>query len=92
MTFEEAVEYALSEVDVSQAGAVDGSGASDDQPLVVLTSREREVATLVARGLSNRQVSQELSISGRTAANHVANGPGPRWPIRQGRDSASGRP
>jgi predicted ATPase/DNA-binding SARP family transcriptional activator/DNA-binding CsgD family transcriptional regulator len=72
MTFEEALEYALSEVDVSPAGAVDGSRASDDRPLVVLTSREREVANFVARGLTNRRVARELSISERTAANHVA--------------------
>jgi DNA-binding NarL/FixJ family response regulator len=72
MTFEEAVEYALHEEDVIQAGAVDGSGASDDQPLVVLTSRSREVASLVARGLTNRQISTELGISERTAGNHVA--------------------
>ena len=55
-----------------RTGAVDGSGASDDRPLVVLTSREREVATLVARGLTNRQVATELGISERTAGNHVA--------------------
>jgi non-specific serine/threonine protein kinase len=37
-----------------------------------LTHREREVAVLVARGLTNRQVSSRLSISERTAGNHVA--------------------
>jgi DNA-binding NarL/FixJ family response regulator len=37
-----------------------------------LTRREREVVTLVARGLTNRQLSTELSISERTAGNHVA--------------------
>jgi DNA-binding NarL/FixJ family response regulator len=37
-----------------------------------LTRREREVVVLVARGLTNRQVSAELSISERTAGNHVA--------------------
>jgi DNA-binding NarL/FixJ family response regulator len=37
-----------------------------------LTRREREVAALIARGLTNRQVSTELSISERTAGNHVA--------------------
>jgi non-specific serine/threonine protein kinase len=43
-----------------------------DQPAGNLTRREREVATLVARGLTNRQISTELSISERTAGNHVA--------------------
>ena len=38
---------------------------------VEITSREREVALLVARGLTNREISAELSISERTAANHV---------------------
>lgn len=37
-----------------------------------LTLREREVAVLVARGLTNRQVSTSLGISERTAGNHVA--------------------
>jgi non-specific serine/threonine protein kinase len=37
-----------------------------------LTRREQEVATLVARGLTNRQLATELSISERTASNHVA--------------------
>jgi non-specific serine/threonine protein kinase len=37
-----------------------------------LTAREQEVAALLARGLTNRQVSTKLSISERTAGNHVA--------------------
>jgi DNA-binding CsgD family transcriptional regulator len=37
-----------------------------------LTRREREVTVLVAWGLTNRQISTQLSISGRTAGNHVA--------------------
>ncbi|MCX5532314.1 LuxR C-terminal-related transcriptional regulator [Streptomyces sp. NBC_00006] len=40
-------------------------------PLGVLTRREREVATLVAEGLSNRQIAQRLVISKRTADAHV---------------------
>lgn len=36
-----------------------------------LTSRELEVATLVAEGLTNRQIADRLVISERTAQNHV---------------------
>jgi DNA-binding NarL/FixJ family response regulator len=37
-----------------------------------LSPREREVATLIARGLSNRQIAQSLVISERTVENHVS--------------------
>jgi DNA-binding NarL/FixJ family response regulator len=37
----------------------------------LLTPREREVALLLARGRSNRQIAQALVISERTAAVHV---------------------
>ena len=36
-----------------------------------LTRREREIAELVARGLTNRQIAEELVISEHTAATHV---------------------
>jgi DNA-binding CsgD family transcriptional regulator len=36
-----------------------------------LTTREREIAALVAQGLSNREIAQRLVISERTAQNHV---------------------
>ncbi|MEO3870579.1 tetratricopeptide repeat protein [Nonomuraea sp. B12E4] len=38
-----------------------------------LTAREREIADLVSRGLSNRAIADELVISPATAARHVAN-------------------
>lgn len=37
----------------------------------VLSVREREVVTLIARGLSNREIATTLSISDRTAESHV---------------------
>jgi DNA-binding NarL/FixJ family response regulator len=37
-----------------------------------LTPREREVAGLVEKGLSNAAIAQRLGISGKTAANYVA--------------------
>jgi DNA-binding CsgD family transcriptional regulator/sugar lactone lactonase YvrE len=38
---------------------------------IALSPREREVATLVAEGLSNRQIAEKLVISERTAEGHV---------------------
>jgi predicted ATPase/DNA-binding CsgD family transcriptional regulator len=37
----------------------------------LLTTREREVAQLVARGLTNRQIAETLVVTEKTAANHV---------------------
>jgi predicted ATPase/DNA-binding CsgD family transcriptional regulator len=46
----------------------DPRAAADPSPL---TPREHEVAVLVARGLSNREVAEVLTISPRTAESHV---------------------
>lgn len=54
-------------------GAPDRGIRAARQPVCVLTVREREVALLVARGLSNRAIAAELFISPATAARHVAN-------------------
>lgn len=46
----------------------DGDGVMDD-----LTDREREVLTLVAEGLLNREIGDELGISPKTVARHREN-------------------
>jgi DNA-binding CsgD family transcriptional regulator/tetratricopeptide (TPR) repeat protein len=66
MTPEEAVEYALSEEELTAPAA-----PGPEQP-ASLTRREKEVAALVARGLTNRRIAQELMISEYTVESHVA--------------------
>jgi non-specific serine/threonine protein kinase len=72
MSLEEAAEYAVVEEETDRPPDPVLEQAPSAEPPVVLTSREAEVAGLVARGFSNRQIAQELSISERTAGNHVA--------------------
>ena len=47
--------------------------ASDRQPSVDLTAREREILTLIAEGLSNREVGTRIGISGETVHVHMRN-------------------
>jgi non-specific serine/threonine protein kinase len=74
MSMEEVIDYVLSE---RKASNLPAALAVLEEPKVaepphVLSRRERDVATLVARGLTNRQIAAELSISEHTVANHVA--------------------
>ncbi|MFD9669727.1 response regulator transcription factor [Rhodococcus sp. NPDC059968] len=64
MTFENAVAYALDEEPgrASRPGVNSASG---------LTRRERQVAGLVAEGLTNKAIAAQLVISPRTAQGHV---------------------
>lgn len=59
-----AVAYALGE----SAQAADAEAGADEP---VLTPREREIAELIARGMSNRAIAANLVISQRTAESHV---------------------
>jgi predicted ATPase/DNA-binding SARP family transcriptional activator/DNA-binding CsgD family transcriptional regulator len=71
MSMDEAIEYALSEEE-GIPSTPPASGQRVGEQSALLTRREQEVAALVARGLTNRQVASELSISEHTVANHVA--------------------
>lgn len=67
MTLEAAAEIAR------RALAERRSNAGSDGGVEMLTRREREVAVLLARGLTNRQIADALVISERTAEMHVGN-------------------
>jgi DNA-binding NarL/FixJ family response regulator len=55
---------------VHRTGALVASLSHRRTP-VVLSPREAEVARLVAKGLTNREIAERLVISDRTAENHV---------------------
>ena len=59
----------------SYFSTIAGAGAGPAPAAVpsTLTPREREIAALIARGLSNRAIADELVISQATVARHVAN-------------------
>ncbi|WP_164873226.1 response regulator transcription factor, partial [Streptomyces resistomycificus] len=53
-------------------GRLSDSPAAADRA-AVLTAREQDVLRLLALGRSNRQIGEELFISGKTASVHVSN-------------------
>lgn len=50
-----------------------GVGRFNDSAFASLSSREREVLTLMTEGLGNAQIAERLSISEKTVRNHVSN-------------------
>ena len=58
---------------LAQPGGLAARAAPPASAVAPLTPREREVAVLMARGLTNRQIADELVIGERTAEAHVGN-------------------
>jgi predicted ATPase/DNA-binding SARP family transcriptional activator/DNA-binding NarL/FixJ family response regulator len=73
MGFEEAVEYALSEEERPSSLVTTPEQISSTAHTPALTRRERQVASLVAHGLTNHQIASELMLSEHTVHHHVTN-------------------
>ena len=71
MELEEIAEYAMAVEEPAQSVTRMPDQPSASTRLAVLTRREREVAVLVAQGLTNRGIAARLMISEQTAATHV---------------------
>jgi DNA-binding NarL/FixJ family response regulator len=71
MDLEAAVLYARTVQEAAARQPAPVAGLVSDGPLAWLTPREREVAALLLRGMSNRQIAEELVITERTAETHV---------------------
>jgi DNA-binding CsgD family transcriptional regulator len=64
--------------DLARRLGLDAGGSRDavregERSVAALTRREREVLRLMSRGLSNRQIGEELFITQKTASVHVSN-------------------
>lgn len=61
------------EVVLGRVRRAEGERPEEAEPREELSAREVEVLRLIARGMENAEIAKELSISPRTAKNHVSN-------------------
>jgi len=57
---------------VTSAGKTMAPPVPEEEPLEKLTDREEEILKLLAAGLSNREIAQQLSLSEGTVKNHIS--------------------
>ncbi len=72
MTLEQAIEYAR-QAAISPPERRGTPREAANQEYGGLSAREREVALLIAKGKSNREIAETLVLSERTVTTHVAN-------------------
>ena len=76
MALEQTIEYALSEEEERDAPTLVPAPEQHqpaDGPAERLTRREREVALLVERGLTNRQIGERMGLREKTVKNYTTN-------------------
>jgi non-specific serine/threonine protein kinase len=71
MTLDLAIEYAREPIEAVPLKTAGMEELTAGKQADLLTPREREVAALIARGLTNRQIASRLVITERTADTHV---------------------
>lgn len=73
MTLDQAIAYALETPPPEQKVETETPRQAPKQEFVGLTEREREVATHIAQGESNREIAEALVLSERTVETHISN-------------------
>ena len=71
LSVDDAVRLALDAADLAKAHNRDSHAETVSRDSTTLTARERDVASLVGRGCTNRQIADRLLIAPRTAETHV---------------------
>jgi len=71
MSGDDVVAYALQQAPPAPAAA--SAPSAGRRPPAILTRRELEIASLIAKGLTSQEIASRLFISERTVTTHVTN-------------------